>query len=230
MGDGASLFFSCAGLTRDDGSTNLRRMGRTSDARQRLVQATIDLIWQSSYGRVGVDAICERAGVKKGSFYHFFASKDELVVAALDAHWSTRRVDLDRIFSPTVPPLERLRAYFAHICERQTIVRQKYGRVLGCFHHSVGSECIQAAPEIAAKVQSVVGMYRMYLETTLRDAMATGLIRGGDPAAHARTLLAFIEGALTQARIHDDPDLLRNLEATGLALVGLGSTSQEVRP
>ncbi len=67
------------------------RMGRTSDARERLVQSAIDLIWQASYGAVGVDAICERAGVKKGSFYHFFASKDELVVAALDALPGTGR-------------------------------------------------------------------------------------------------------------------------------------------
>lgn len=205
-------------------------MGRTSDAQERLVQATIDLIWQASYGTVGVDAICERAGVKKGSFYHFFGSKDELVVMALDTHWASRRIDLDRIFSPTVPPLERLRAYFKHIFDRQTAIRQKYGRVLGCFHHSVGSECIQAAPEIAAKVQSVVAMYRKYLETTLRDAKAMGLVSCGDPTVHARTLLAFIEGALTQARIHDDLDLLRNLETTGLALVCIDVKSSAAGP
>jgi len=57
-------------------------MGRVSDARQRLLDATIDLIWQNSYGAVTVDDICERAGVKKGSFYYFFPSKTDLVVAA----------------------------------------------------------------------------------------------------------------------------------------------------
>ena len=56
-------------------------MGRVSDAKQRLLQATIDLIWQNSYGAVTVDNICERAGVKKGSFYYFFPSKTDLVVA-----------------------------------------------------------------------------------------------------------------------------------------------------
>lgn len=200
-------------------------MGRTSDARERLVQATIDLIWQTSYGAVGVEAICEEAGVKKGSFYHFFTSKEELVVAALDAHWESRRVVFDRIFSPTTEPLERLRAYFTHVYERQRGIKRKYGRILGCFHNSVGTECIQQSPAIAAKVQDVLSMYRRYFETTLRDAQAAGLVRRGDPEADAKTLLAYVEGALTQARIHDDPETLKHVAETGFAILGIPAPS-----
>jgi TetR/AcrR family transcriptional repressor of nem operon len=204
-------------------------VGRTSDARERLIAATIDLIWPTSYGAVGVDAICEKAGVKKGSFYHFFASKDDLVVAALDAHWETRRVVFDRIFSPSVPPLDRLRGYFAHVVERQAEVRKQYGRLLGCFHNSVGTECIQKTPAIAAKVQEVISMYRLYFETALRDAQAAGLLRRGDPAADAKTLFAYVEGVVAQARIHDDLDMLRHLSSTSFALFGLHAPSEAPR-
>ncbi|MDF2697288.1 MAG: TetR family transcriptional regulator [Labilithrix sp.] len=205
-------------------------MGRTSDARERLIRATIDLVWQSSYGAVGVDAICERAGVKKGSFYHFFASKDELVVAALDAQFETRRPVLDAIFSPSRPPIERLRLYFASFFERQSALRKEYGRVLGCFHNSVGVECIQERPEVAAKVQEVISNLRRYLETTLRDAHAEGSIRPGDPLVDARVLFSFVQGALLQARIHDDPELLRDLPSTGLAILGIGAPSTSTPP
>ena len=41
----------------------------------RLTEAAMDLIWHNSYGATSVDAICERAGAKKGSFYYFFKSK-----------------------------------------------------------------------------------------------------------------------------------------------------------
>src|SRR4028119_2236030 len=98
-------------------------MGRVSDAKQRLLDATIDLIWQHSYGAVTVDNICERAGVKKGSFYYFFPSKTDLVVAALDAHWQTVKTHLDGIFAPSLPALDRLRGYFDFVYQRQLAMK-----------------------------------------------------------------------------------------------------------
>ena len=99
--------------------------------------------------------------------------------------------------------------------------------MLGCFHNSVGSECIHAAPIIAEKVQAVLSEYKRYLETTLRDAQATGVMRKGDPAADAATLFAFVEGALGQARIHDDPEILRQLSVTAMALLGITAPSDK---
>src|SRR5436190_23650309 len=126
-------------------------MGRVSDAKQRLLVATIDLIWQHSYGAVIVDDICERAGVKKGSFYYFFPSKTDLVVAALETHWQSNRENLERVFAPEVPPLERLHQYFQRIYQRQVAMYEKSGRVLGCPFCSVGSETSCSDPVICAK-------------------------------------------------------------------------------
>jgi TetR/AcrR family transcriptional repressor of nem operon len=47
-------------------------MGRVSDAKKRLMEAVTELIWTGSYGNTTIDHICEKAGVKKGSFYYFF--------------------------------------------------------------------------------------------------------------------------------------------------------------
>ena len=83
-------------------------MGRTSDAgREKLLQVAFDLIWKQSYGSVSVDDICERAEVKKGSFYYFFPSKSDLAVAAYEAHWQDSAVPgMTASSSPLVPPLE----------------------------------------------------------------------------------------------------------------------------
>jgi len=45
-------------------------MGRVSDAKERLMEAVEELIWKGSYGSTTIDQICEKAGVKKGSFYY----------------------------------------------------------------------------------------------------------------------------------------------------------------
>jgi TetR/AcrR family transcriptional repressor of nem operon len=195
-------------------------MGRVSTARQRLIQATIDLIWTESYGAVSVDAICERSRVKKGSFYHFFKSKDELVIAALDAHWEARKPTLDRLFATSRPPLERLRDYFASVNQRQTELAKKFGRPPGCFYCKLGIE-VSGQTEIGKKVQAIMAAYVAYYESALVDAAAEGWPIGDVPGK-ARALFAFMEGVLTQARINDDYEMLKNLGQSSFRFLGLG--------
>ncbi len=197
----------------------LPNMGRVSDARERLIAATIELIWSDSYGAVSVDAICDRAGVKKGSFYHFFKSKDELVIVALETHWEGRKPQLDRLFSPTVPPLERLRAYFDNVYERQMEHRKRYGRPLGCFYGKLGIEVGQNT-EIGRKVQEILATYTKYYESALRDALVEGwpIV---DVPGKARALFAFMEGVLASARINDDAEIIKNLGKSAFRFLGL---------
>src|SRR5436309_15018841 len=100
-------------------------MGRVSDAKQRLMEAVKELIWTGSYGSTTIDQSCEKAGVKKGSFYYFFDSKADLAETAIDEDWQKRRSELDALFSPTSPPLERLRSYGAFSYKFQSEIKVK---------------------------------------------------------------------------------------------------------
>lgn len=194
-------------------------MGRVSTAKERLVQATIDLIWTESYGAVSVDAICEQAKVKKGSFYHFFKSKDDLVIAALEAHWEGRKPTLDALFAPSHPPLERLRLYFENVYQRQSEMAHKFGRPPGCLYGKVGVE-VGGDSEIGRKVQQIMAAYVAYYESALADAAADG-IPISDVAGKARALFAFMEGVLTQARIQDDHEIMKNLGKSSFQFLGI---------
>ena len=79
-------------------------MGRVSDAKERLMEAVSELIWTGSYGSTTIDLICEKAGVKKGSFYYFFDSKADLAVSAIDAEWQRKRVELDALYPIPIFP------------------------------------------------------------------------------------------------------------------------------
>ena len=130
-------------------------MGRVSDAKQKLMDAVLDLIWSGSYGSTTIDHICEKAGVKKGSFYYFFDSKAGLAAEAMEANWQNRRPELDRIFSATVPPLERLERYCDFTYKIQREIKAKYGRVLGCPQASLGSEICTQEDALQKKIQGI---------------------------------------------------------------------------
>jgi TetR/AcrR family transcriptional repressor of nem operon len=196
-------------------------MGRVSDAKQRLMDAVLDLIWSGSYGSTTIDHICEKAGVKKGSFYYFFDSKAELAAEAVEANWHDRRVELDGIFSATVPPLERLGKYCDFTYKIQREIKAKYGRVLGCPQASLGSEICTQEDALQKKVQEIMDQKCKYLESAIRDAHATGVIYAPDPAAKARMIFAYYEGLLTQARIQNDVEVLREIASGMFAMLGV---------
>src|ERR1700744_349655 len=100
-------------------SLKMMSMGRTSDSRQRLMDAAHSLIWGYSYGSVTIEAICERAKVKKGSFYYFFDSKSDLALAAINDWWDVRRALVIEWFRPEVPPLNRLTRYLDFAAQKQ---------------------------------------------------------------------------------------------------------------
>lgn len=183
-------------------------MGRASDAKERLMDAVRDLIWSGSYGSTTIDQICGRAGVKKGSFYYFFDSKADLAAEAIDAEWQRRRPELDALFSPTVPPLERLKQYCDYGRRFQAEIKAKFGCVLGCPLFTLGAEVSTQESNLQKKIQEMLDYKCKYLESAIREAHSTGLINAPDPAAKAKTLFAYYQGLQTQARIENSLSVL----------------------
>jgi TetR/AcrR family transcriptional regulator, transcriptional repressor for nem operon len=199
-------------------------MGRTSDADQRLKQAALDLMWEESYGSVTIDDICQRADVKKGSFYYFFKSKAELAVAALEKLWTDEwQPNLDRAFSPSIDPLARFKGSFDNIYQAQLETKKKYGKVLGCAVCAVGSEVSTQEVDVAGAVRAMMAKKLKYYESSIRDAVAQGVIEPCDPTQEALALLGLLQGLISQARIMNDPEILRRLPDMAFGLLRVKS-------
>jgi TetR/AcrR family transcriptional regulator, transcriptional repressor for nem operon len=199
-------------------------MPRVSDMKERLMEAAMDLMWQNSYGAASVDAICERAGAKKGSFYYFFKSKSELAAAALQAEWNKKRAEMDSIFSPTVPPLERFDRYFNLVYGRLAEVQKKCGSILGCPFISVGSEVSTQDQVVRETIDRIMDRKLKYFISAVRDAAAQGLIDAPDPEAKGRALFACYQGTVAQARIQNDVELLREFKHVAKDVLGVKRT------
>jgi TetR/AcrR family transcriptional repressor of nem operon len=194
-------------------------MPRVSDAREKLMEAARNLVWESSYGATSVDDICAKADVRKGSFYHFFKSKSDLLIAAMEADWQNKKPVYNEIFSPTIPPLERLAGFFDLMYRRQAELQKERGAVLGCPLCSVGTEICLKDQAIREKVQEILGRLPKYFESAIRDAHGEGTIHAPDAPAKARQLYAYFQGTLAQARMTNDLELIRGLKAGAFELL-----------
>jgi len=180
------------------------------ETKRRLIAAALELIWRSSYGSVSVDDICKAADVRKGSFYHFFPSKADLAVAAMDHADIELRATYDRIFSPASPPLQRLENLAAFIYDAQKESAEKYGHVCGCPCASLGSEMGAQEPEIRAKFDEQRRHKTRYYQNVIRDLVAEGLLPAdADVKAKADELFAYLMGRVMLARIENDLEPLR---------------------
>jgi TetR/AcrR family transcriptional repressor of nem operon len=199
------------------------------DTRQKLIDAALDLLWTNSYGAVSVDDICRAAEVKKGSFYHFFPSKVELAVAAMDEAALRMKSSLDDAFSASLDPLERFDRYVAYTCQSQAEAAARLGHVCGCPHAALGSEMAGQDCGIGAKFEEARQRKLRYFESALRDLAAEGRLPAGvDVKSKAQELYAYLLGQLITARIRNDLQVLeRDLKQGFRSLIGATATKED---
>lgn len=189
-----------------------------SQTRQNLIEAASELIWRSSYGSVSVDDICKKANVKKGSFYHFFKSKTDLAIASMDHYYELTKIDLDRLFSPTIPALQRFENLADHICEKQAQAYTEYGHVCGCPFATLGCEMAAQEEQIRSKIDDIFNAYCMYFESALRDLVSDGTLPPStDIKSLAYELHSYGMGQATMARIQNSLHPLKDLLKDGWA-------------
>jgi TetR/AcrR family transcriptional regulator, transcriptional repressor for nem operon len=199
-------------------------MGRPSvDTKQILIDTARELIWKRSYGSVSVDAICKTANVKKGSFYHFFSSKVELAIAAMEDFYCEMEPFYDTIFCSQTPPIKRFERLADFMIAKQEEAAQKYGRVCGCPCASLGSEMAGQEAGIRAKFDDVAQRNRRYYEDALRDMITDGLLsETTNVKTKAEEIYAFCLGQLMISRIQNDlTPLKRDLKLGLLRLLGV---------
>ncbi len=180
-----------------------------TETRQKLLDTAIELIWEHSYNAVSVDDICHQAGVKKGSFYHFFPSKSELAVAAYEEHWQRYYLPIySELFDAEKSPLKRIADWCQHITDKQIEIYERKGRVLGCPYASIGSELCTQDEQILKKTHEIFARATRYVETSLEDAAKRSDIPHANLSQIAAEIFTFMVGTLVMARIQNNPLLI----------------------
>lgn len=122
------------------------------DAKTHLLQVGVELLIQNSFHSVGINQILQQADVPKGSFYHYFKSKDDFGVQVLDFyHQQQLQYSREQLQASALPPYQRLKQFFEQILNHQL--------ALDC---SQGCLMIGLSQEVAARSET----FRMPLQAS----------------------------------------------------------------
>ena len=187
-------------------------MSRQADTRQRILSSARELIYRRSYADVGVAEICARAEVRKGSFYHFFPSKQELALAVIDElRAGMEEQVLGPAFARDLAPLRRLDRFVEALYAFQCNVEKTSCRVLGCPFGNLALELATSDDVIRRKLELVFAGIQARFEQVLEEAAAAGDLQGVDTPATAQAMMAYIEGVLLMAKTANDVTLIQRL-------------------
>ena len=187
--------------------------------RQRLLDTAQKLFYARSYEDVGVQEICQEAGVKKGSFYHFFPSKRDLTLAILDESWKRyRETMLAQVFARDLPPLKRIERLLDSQYRHHKAVKDDTGQVLGCPYGNLAGEMSTQDEVIRERLKRIFRDLEAPIEEVLDEAMAAGDLAELDSRATAGAMVAYLEGLTLMAKTWNDPEVVRTLGPAMLKL------------
>jgi AcrR family transcriptional regulator len=192
----------------------------TSDRREQLLDAALAVFGAEGYSAAKVSDIVARAGVAQGTFYLYFRSKQEVVLALFE-RFQQALIEARGPGEPAHPATpEQFRA--AVLEKTRAILRAAFAhRPLAALFMK---EAMGADPELAGRLREFHRRMAELSEESLRQASAAGLIRPIDPHVAALAINGMWERVLTDCLLcaSTEPDLDRLAEQiASLQLDGL---------
>jgi len=176
-----------------------------NDTREQIVDSGADLMWRRGYSRTSVDDIIRDAGVCKGSFYHYFTSKEALGLAVIGrwtAHFGER---IQAHLSPQRAPEENLHAILDAF-----VATQEESGYLGCPLGRLALEMGDASEDLRAAVEAGFdGLRELFTQHLSAAGMSEDVAR-----EQGSYMLATLEGALMLEKVRGGGEVLHSLVAT----------------
>lgn len=194
-------------------TVSTRRRGRPpkdgherGETRDVLCRAGIEVLTEKGFSATGIDEILRRVAVPKGSFYHYFDSKEAFGAALIDQYGAYFARKLDRhLLDHTRAPLARIRSFIEDA--QDGMARHGYQR--GCLIGNLGQEMGTLPVAYRAQLMTVFTDWQSRLSRCLNEAITAGEI---SPTTDCDQWAAFFwigwEGAVLRAKLERKPDAL----------------------
>ena len=184
------------------------------NVREKLLGAALDQFHRVGFNGSSVEDITSLAGVPKGSFYNHFKRKEDLAVEVIDRYVGVGpHAHLSKI---EIPPLKRIKQYFALLGKDFVASGYKKGCLLGNF----STELSDHVAPVRAKLKSAFSNWVSLLAAVIREGQVAGEIEAKQkPEQLAGFLLSAWEGTLLRARAENDPAILKEFVSVAFGQV-----------
>jgi TetR/AcrR family transcriptional repressor of nem operon len=167
------------------------------DTREKLIRTAETLMLRDGYSATRVDEVIRQAGLSKGSFYHFFGSKEDLGLAALEHYFADRVKRLgDGAYAMETDPLQRAQGFLEFTSQVAADLWKE-----GCLLANLAADAAGSSPIVSSALRKRTSDLRARLADLL-GPFATPEASSSDLADQ---FLVSIEGAIVLARIYGDP-------------------------
>ncbi|MEU3340746.1 TetR/AcrR family transcriptional regulator [Streptomyces sp. NPDC002144] len=173
---------------------------RTKDTRRVILDAAQRIMAHKGYSAVGINEVLAEAGVPKGSFYHYFASKDAFGEAILKSYFADYLTDMDRVLARSgQSAAERLMTYWQQWRETQSL-DECQGK---CLAVKLGAEVADLSEAMRLALKEGTSAVVDRIERTITEGLEDGSF-SVDGEAHevAQALYDMWLGASVMAKIH----------------------------
>ena len=170
--------------------------------KEQILNAGLNLIYRQGFNASGVKEITAESGVPKGSFYNYFASKEDFVIQAIARYTENTSAILEEILvRGEGSPLTRLRSLFNAWSDPQFMEDNGYS----CFTGNLSQEMANLNPQVKEALHASFNNLQSYYTACLQEAQKAGEI---DSRFDSEQLAYFIynswQGALVRAKAEGD--------------------------
>jgi AcrR family transcriptional regulator len=167
-----------------------------SSTRMRLLESARHLFWEKGFAATGMAELLERAQANSGSFYHFFESKEALLLALLESYLDgLHPVIVQPAEAAFADPVNRIFGILQGYRERLIATGCQYGCPIGRLALEIEAENLPAHRRIASNFAAWTGAVRRFLEDA-RERFPSDT----DLDGLATFVLTTMEGGVMQSR------------------------------
>ena len=169
------------------------------ETKMALIWCGTEILTEKGFQITGIEEILSRVGVPKGSFYHYFKSKQDFGIAVINNYVDFYDEKMTRIFEDeSVSPLSRIQRFVDE--GKEGMARYEFKR--GCLIGNMGQELASLNDEFRLRIEAVLIAWEARLKACLDLAVVhTELPKNTDTAALSNFFWIGWEGAILRAKL-----------------------------